>query len=252
MIKRLSVLIAASLLSTSAMAAEGDWTGWYVGGDIGKTDGNSDVNVALSGAWTSESQALRDHVTNQMSNDLDPDGTAFDVHFGYDHQFDGGFVLGGEFEYSKLNLDASEVVGPLPTVPFPSLSYTTRNAVEANHSLSLRAKFGFASGRHLFYGTAGFTRVDVDATAGITSNGNYLKLGQNSDNLSGTQYGVGYEFDFGNQWSGRFEYLRTNVDEMDYNTNYLPGSAFVTPAYNERISQDLDFDTFRLGVNYRF
>ncbi|MFZ5638294.1 MAG: outer membrane protein [Pseudomonadota bacterium] len=252
MMKRLSALVAISLLSTSAFAADGDWSGWYVGGGFGKTDGNSDTNVALGGAWSTETQALRDHVVAQMSNDIDPDGYAYDLHFGYDHQFDGGFVLGGEFDYSKLNLDASEQIGPVPTVPFPSLSYTTRNDIEADHSLSLRAKAGFATGRHLFYATAGLARVDVNASASITSNGNYRKLGQRSETLDGTQYGLGYEFSLNDNWSARFEYLRTNLDEMNYDTVYLPGSAFVTPAYTERVNQDLDYDTIRLGVNYRF
>lgn len=252
MMKRLSALIVASLLSTSAMAADGDWTGWYIGGGFGKADGSSDSNVTLGGAWSTESQPLRDHVVSQMSNDIDPDGSAYDLHFGYDHQFDGGFVLGGEFDYSKLNLDDAELIGPVPTVPFPSLSYTTVNGIEVDNSLSLRAKAGFGSGRHLFYATAGYTRVDVEAEAGIVSNGNYLKYGQKSDTLDGTQIGLGYEFSFGNQWSARIEYLRTNLDDMDYDTAYLPGSSFVTPAYSESIDQDLDYDTFRVGVNYRF
>jgi outer membrane immunogenic protein len=252
MLKRLSILIAASLLSTSALAADGDWTGWYVGAGFGQTEGDSDPRIALGGAWSSESQALRDHVSAQWTEGLGPDGYAYNLQFGYNHQFEGGFVLGGEFDYSKLNLDDSRQTGPVPTVPFPTLSYDTRNDVEADHSFSLRAKAGFASGRHLFYATAGFVRADVQATAGIVSNGNYRKFGQRSDTLDGAQYGLGYEFDFGNQWSARIEYLRTDLDDIKFDTVYQAGSAFVTPAYTERFTQDLEYDTVRLGLNYRF
>jgi outer membrane immunogenic protein len=252
MLKRLSILIAASLLSTSALAADGDWTGWYVGGSVGHANGESDSRVGLGGAWTSESAALRDEVVNQMSQDLDASGTSYGLQFGYNHQFEGGFVLGAELDYSGLNLEDSRTVGPRPTTTFPSLSYTTVSAVEANNMLSLRAKLGYAADRHFFYVTGGWAQADVDMAAGIVSNGNYLKFGSESDRLDGTQIGLGYEFDFGNQWSIRGEYLRTNLDEARYDTAYLPGSAFLTPPYSETVRQDLDFDTFRVGVNYRF
>jgi outer membrane immunogenic protein len=250
MIKRLSILIAASLLSTSAFAADG-WTGWYVGANAGHGSAESDTRVTLGGQWSGESAALRDEVVAQMSDDLDASGGAYGLQFGYNHDF-GGFVLGGELDYSQLNIDDSSVTGPLATTVFPSLSYTTVNAVELNDQISLRVKLGYAADRHFFYATAGATRVDVDAASGIASNGGYAKAGGASDRLDGTQYGVGYEFDFGNQWSIRGEYLRTNLDDIRYDTVYLPGSSFVDPAYTESVRQDVDFDTIRIGVNYRF
>ncbi len=36
--KRLALLIAASVLSPAAFAA--DWTGWYVGADVGHANGD--------------------------------------------------------------------------------------------------------------------------------------------------------------------------------------------------------------------
>jgi outer membrane immunogenic protein len=252
MLKRLPLLIAASLLSTTAMAADGDWTGWYVGGSVGHGNGESDTRTVLGGQWSTESQALRDEVVTRISKNLDPSGGSYGLQFGYDHAFEGGFVLGGEFDYSQLNIDESFRSGLTPTTPFPSLSYDTLNSIEANDMLSLRAKLGYAADRHFFYLTGGWAQVDVDMSAGITSNGGYAKLGTASDRLSGAQYGVGYEFGFGNQWSARLEYLSTNLDDLRYDTAYLQGSTFVTPAYTETLTQDFDFDTVRVGVNYRF
>lgn len=252
MFKRLSILIAASLLSTTAMAAEGGWTGWYVGANAGRGNGESEARVALGGQWSIESQALRDHVVSFWSTDLDPGGSAYGLQFGYNHAFDGGFVLGAELDYSQLNIDDSRSTAQVPTPPFPTLSYAVDNDVEANNMATLRGKIGYAADRHLFYLTGGFAQVDVDASAQILSNGGYSKLGTHSERLDGSQWGAGYEFDFGNQWSARIEYLRTNLDDLRYDTVYLPGSTFVTPAYTETFTQDLDFDTVRVGVNYRF
>lgn len=252
MFKRLSLLIAASLFSTAAFAADGDWSGWHIGVNAGHASGDSQTDVALGGAWTSESQALRDHVVDNWSDEASPSGSAYGIQFGYDHQFESNLILGAEVEYSKLNADDSRSTGPVPTVPFPSLSYNFGNSVEVNDQTTVRAKLGYAIDRHQIYATAGWTQVDAEFTAEVLSNGNYSKIGSKNDTQDGIQWGVGYAFDFGNQWSLRAEYLRTDVGDVDYASVYRPGSAFVTPAYTETFNQDLEFDTFRIGVDYRF
>jgi outer membrane immunogenic protein len=250
MFKRLSVFIAMSLLSANAMA--GDWTGWHVGGNAGYGDGSSDAKVSLGGQWSIESQALRDHVTGNWSHDLDASGSAYGLQFGYDHQFESGLVLGAELDYSMLDIEESRSTGSNPVPGIPSLSYNFANSIEAENMASLRAKLGYGWDRHLIYATAGWAQVEVEATAQVLSNGNYSKLGRESDRLDGVQYGIGYEFDFGNQWSLRAEYLRTETDDVKFQTAYRPGSAFLTPAYTENFKQEFDLDIFRLGVNYRF
>ncbi len=250
--KRLYVLIATCLLSANAVAAEGDWTGWHVGAHAGHGSGDSQADVALSGNWNVENQTLRDHVVSNWSTDLDPSGGAYGVQFGYDHQFANGLVLGAELDYSQLRMDDARATGSTPVPAFPGLSYDFSNSIELDNMASLRARLGYAFGRHLVYATGGWAQVDAEATAGVVSNGGYRKLGRESERLDGTEWGVGYAFDFGNRWSLRAEYLRTDVDDLKYDTAYQPGSTFVSPAYNETVRQDLEFDVIRLGVDYRF
>ncbi|HEU0153508.1 MAG TPA: outer membrane beta-barrel protein [Arenimonas sp.] len=249
---RLLILAASCLLSTSALAATGDWSGWYVGIHAGHASGDADTRPTLGGAWSSESQALRDEVVDGWSASFDPSDSTYGVQIGMLHQFANGFVLGGELDHSQLHFEESRATGPVPTTTFPSLSYDFGNTLDADSKLSLRGRFGYASGRHLFYLTGGWARVDVDAVATVASNGNYLKRGAASESLDGTEFGAGYEFDFGNQWSLRAEYLRTNVDDLRFDTAYVAGSAFVDPPYTESFRQDLDFDAFRIGLSYRF
>lgn len=248
--KRLCVLIAAALLSPAAFAADG--TGWYAGIDLGRTDGDSAAKVALGDAWTTEAPTLVTHVTDQWSNDLSPSGAAYGLHVGYDHVFDGGFLLGGELDYSQHNADDRKFIDGASNPYNASLDYDTTNQAEINHQYSLRAKFGYANGPHMAYVTAGPTRVSADFAAEITSTGGYHKRGTASETLSGLQWGAGYEYGFNEHWSGRIEYLRTNLGKVHYDTAYVAGSTFTSPVYSERFSQDLDFDTLRIGVNYRF
>lgn len=248
--KRLTLLAAACLLSGNALA--GDFTGFYVGAHFGQGSGDSDNTVTLGGQWTTESQALRDEFAGKFSRNLEPDGNVLGMQFGYDHQFEGGFVLGGEFDFSKLDVNDRHITGPQPTVAFPSLTYDFTNRIETDQSASLRLKLGYAHGAHLFYATGGVGQVEVDATAGVVSNGNYRKRGQFHDRLDTTVWGVGYEYMFAETWSVRVDYLSTDADDFTYNTVYQAGSAFVTPAYTETVRQDLDYDAFRVGVNYRF
>ncbi|KIC37490.1 outer membrane protein [Leisingera sp. ANG-M7] len=57
----------------------GDWTGFYLGGQVGQLDADT-------------------------SNGASGDDTAYGVHGGYNHDF-GRFVLGGELDYDATDLD---------------------------------------------------------------------------------------------------------------------------------------------------
>jgi outer membrane immunogenic protein len=255
MFKRMPLFLALCVGSAAAFAANAasaDWTGWHVGVHAGHASGDSDADVTLGGQWAIEPQSLRDHVTNTWSDDMEPSGAAYGLQFGYDHQFPSGFVLGAEIDYSHLGLDDSRSTGLQPVPTSPGLSYNFSNAVELDSQISARLRLGFASGRHLFYLTGGWTEVDVEAAAAVASNGGYLKAGGASESLDGAIWGAGYEFDFGNQWSLRAEYLMTDVDDLEFDTGYLPGSTFVSPAYTEHFRQDADFDVIRIGITYRF
>lgn len=251
--KKISLLAAALLLgATTTASASSDWTGWYLGGHVGHVSGSSDFDLALAGQWSSESQALRDEVVANGSGDLDVSGADYGMQFGYDHQFGNGMVLGAELDYSALDVGDTRRTGPLATVPFPTLTYDFLNRLELQSQASLRGRFGYASGAHLFYATAGWTRVDAEAKASITSNGGYRKLGTTSEMLDGFVWGVGYEYDLGNQWTVRGEYTATELDDFSFDTAYVAGSTFVTPAYLETVTQDVDFNTLRIAFNYRF
>lgn len=133
-VKRTAAIIAASLMSSTAMAgnlvgvdpepapaptyavvpAGADWTGFYGGLNLGYGD------VDGSGA-------------------ADGDDTTYGVHLGYDYDF-GDFVLGGEIEFDDADIDLN-------------------GAAETQSVARLKLRAGYDLGRTMVYATAGAAQL---------------------------------------------------------------------------------------------
>ncbi len=100
------------------VAVDGNWTGFYTGLQVGQTDIDSD------------------------SGTLDGDDTSYGFHAGYDYDF-GKFVLGGELDYDKTDIDLG-----------------TAGAI-ADSVARAKVKAGYDFGNTLVYATAGAARADT-------------------------------------------------------------------------------------------
>lgn len=248
--KTLSV-VASVLLSSAAVAQ--DWTGFYVGGQTGYSFGDGGSNVSLGGAWGTESAALQSGATDLYSTNLEPEGWGVGVHAGYNHQLPSGLVLGGEVSYNFNDIDASRSTPQtVATSTFPSLTYAVGNSVEVEESVTARANIGWSFSHMLGYVALGYTWADTTAGAEVLSNGGYSKQGSGSDWVSGFTYGIGGAVPVADRWTLRLEYLRTNFDDLQFNTAYRAGSTFTSPVYTETYTQDLELDTVQIGLSYRF
>lgn len=251
MLKHGLLALVATVASTAAASAD-DWSGPYAGADLGYSTGESSSQVTLGGAWASESQALRNDVNRLYSADLEPDGATFGVHGGYNHQFANKIVLGGELSYDYADISASRVLGQTPTTSFPSLSYAPSNTVDVQGLFNARVRLGYAFEKLLGYVSVGYAMADAEVGAAVLSNGGYSKAGSESDWVGGVSYGIGAEIAVSGPWSLRGEYQRLDLDDITFQTAYRPGSTFVTPAYTETYKQDLELDSFKVGVSYNF
>lgn len=99
------------------IAQSGDWTGFYTGLQLGYAD------VDGPGA-------------------LDGDDTTYGFHAGYDYDF-GSFVLGGELDYDKTDIDLGGGMGAVDSVA------------------RLKVKGGYDLGQTMIYATAGMARADT-------------------------------------------------------------------------------------------
>ena len=79
---------------------------------------------------------------------------------------------------------------------------------EVNWFATLAARAGFAVNNMLFYGKAGGAWMDVDYTASRTNAAGAVIAGPVTfgNTRSGWMAGVGAEFGFWNNWSGKLEY----------------------------------------------
>lgn len=250
-ILKLSACALALAASPALAQDEGDWSGAYVGVQGGYTAAKSETAIALTGAWSSESQALRDFVTSNMGTKQSDGDVNFGAVLGYNIQTS-GVVLGLEGEFSVLSGGETVSRGPLPTTPFPALSYTFTNTIDPKHMYALKAKIGAGSGRTLFYVDGGWAWTKATIGTGITSNGNYLKSGSVDRTFDGFIVGGGVEHKFSDNVSLRLSYHYSDQGDKSYSTSYLPGSAFVSPAYGETATQDLRLHLVRVGLNYHF
>lgn len=239
---------AAALFSTAAAA---QWSGFYIGANFGYEWGESDADVALGGAWSTESAGLRTGVTDLWSTRLEPNGIAYGAQVGYNLDF-GGIVVGAEVDYSKLGADDARL-DPLTATSFgPTPTYGPGNSIDVNHLLALKAKLGVSAGSWLFYATGGWGMVNSEGTAEITSSGGYSKFGSDKGWRSGLVYGGGVEVMLGSTWSVRAEYLRGDFADFEFATDYRTGSTFLSPRYEEAITQDLDLNIVRAAINFHF
>ena len=107
----------------------GDWTGFYAGGQLGYAD------IDGTGA-------------------ADGSGGTYGVHGGYNYDF-GQFVLGGEVDYDKLDIDLG-------------------GAATADSVARLKLKAGYDLGKTMIYATAGAARADTSLGS---ENGDFYGLG---------------------------------------------------------------------------
>jgi outer membrane immunogenic protein len=236
------LLLSASVVSGLAIAATGvsaggyvaaesaapvvqaaptyDWTGGYVGLQLGYLDGDMDIQFQPpAGPWRGEPQ---------------PSGMTGGIYGGYNWQGSTPWVYGleGEVNWSNADGSAGETINGVPS----NYSY----AAEINSTAALRLRAGYASGRTLVYAAGGLAYADFDLDY---SNGAVL-VDSLSDSRTGWTLGVGVEHAFGNGWVGRIDYRYSDFGDETYNIDDGNGPF---PA-------DIDLTTgeFRVGVAMRF
>ena len=243
--------------ATPVVAAVYDWTGFYVGGNVGygwgeNTDpGLSLVNPGNVGAITTYLTTGFPGVSsgNQFPN-LRPDGVLGGLQIGYDRQF-GTWVLGAVADIQAADFEDSRTV-------FTSFAATQADATERLSAKitwfgTVRAKAGVAMGDWLAYGTGGLAYGNADSSIGLacTPGGagctNVAFAGNRSEVRVGWSAGAGISKMFAGNWNVGVEYLHIDLGRSSV-TGIDGGFPTTTITQSQRFVEDM----VRLTVNYKF
>jgi outer membrane immunogenic protein len=257
MLFRVASLLAALLClgaSTDVFAAgrAANWTGWYVGGNLGYGWGHSDVstNPQCGGPGVYFNCINKGVVAASGTGSLAPKGFTGGVQAGYNFQ-NGSFVLGGEVDFGAFNLkDSRTGSGFYLNVGPPPLQFFTSTTISTDWLFTARGRLGWAaSPGWLFYATGGSALANVKsdhsfrdrfATGAISS----------TSIKAGWTVGAGAELMVSRDWTVKAEYL--HVDFGDVSTDWNVKFPAAPSVSGMTTSGNLTANIARVGASYKF
>jgi len=202
-----------------------DWTGIYIGGNVG-------VGL-LSDRFTPIGVGTQTPGVPLDSTKVGPVGVIGGAQAGVNFEW-APWVIGAEVSWDSSAITGS---GTVPDADFTSESSTSNPQWFATAT----GRFGWASNDLLFYAKGGVARMHVSYTQVLVTGGFAGPSQSIVDNRTGFTAGGGIEYAFTENFSGRLEY-----DFMDFGTKDYPGFV-LTP-----VSVRSNLSTLTAGINYRF
>lgn len=250
MMKRVLLAGAAALLGISAANAADmtepaafDWTGPYVGLQVGYGWGKNDVDFDQ----VEEQEAL---AIASSPPSIDPfengsigmDGVVGGLHAGYNWQMN-SLVLGveGDGELSGMTGDVDIEHDNDPT----DVHGVARQDIDWLGSLRLRA--GFAMDRALFYATGGLAVGGVEVK--VTTDPSVES--KDSETLWGWTVGGGVEYALTDSLTARVEYRYTDLGDTNLKLNDETADDLIMGP-GSKMKFDNTFHAIRVGMSWRF
>jgi outer membrane immunogenic protein len=229
----------------SAPPGDYDWTGFYIGGQVGYGWGNGDTRF----------DPLPDPATfiNMQPTTLSPDPRGWLGGFqgGYNYQFD-HIVIGGESSFSWTGIKGTVTQTPIiqnngTPLPGGGLQTTTQ---DTDWFGTLRFRAGGAWDRVFIYGTVGlaYGKVNYSANTDFRPTGTTQYPAAFSDTKTGWTGGFGGEFAINRHWTVRTEYLFYDLGDATFIANPTPA----LPPFQVQYTWKTQAHTFNSGFNYRF
>ena len=210
-----------------ALAAPYNWTGLYVGGQVGYQWSAEDHTISSSGTTTVGPFPFASK------------GAVYGGHAGFNWQF-GQWVAGIEGDYEGSSVDGFTAVAPL--------GLASTFAFDQKWQASLRGRLGWAWwDGGMVYATGGIAWSKFDNVGIFDVTGARTTDIWSSGTLTGWTIGAGVEWAFSPSWpnlTGRVEYRYTDFGDFTFASVAVPGATVLT--------DKLTFHTVRIGLSYRF
>ena len=281
--KKLATAIAViALIGTPAFAADMavkapppapapvpvyNWTGWYIGGNVGV--GWADRDVTFAPNDPAASSFLTRTLPPPMS--FNTEGAVGGAQFGYNWQFQPNWLVGFETDFDWSGMKGSSTVFITAIPPIAGL-WTTDEHIKWFGTV--RGRLGWLPLPNLLvYGTGGFAYANVERSANYTFTApnfgigfvgpfgfqcglgavNPCFAGSSHQTLTGWTAGGGLEYALTQQWSVRGEYLYVSLDNKPLTetaSSFANGST--APASFNAVFNHTNFNLVRFGLNYQF
>jgi len=248
--------LAAHYTKAPMMAPAYNWTGFYVGGNVGGQWGSSDPSTSTvfspTGYFAASSVPAVNTVGAQGINSSSVTGG---LTAGYNWQVNNAvFGIEGDINYFGFKGRASG------TAVYPCCApdtFTVNSSVSADWLATIRGRIGFlAAPTWLLYATGGAAISEVKANFNFTDTfaGGAAESGTIRDTRVGWTAGVGTEYAFGGGWSLKAEYLYVDLGRATATSTNLVGFAGTLPFPSSVFTHSVDIKSniVRVGVNYKF
>ena len=235
-------------------AAAYNWTGWYVGGNVGYGWGiNSGPGVSVVDPAGPGFVGFSSYFAaggNRIQN-LNPRGIIGGGEIGYNWSWSPSWVVGlvADFQGSGITAAATN----MPTAPSFGVAATTAqsNADQIDWFGTVRAKFGFAENNWLLYATSGL------AYGRVATSGSFICVsaacaglnfaGANSATNVGGAVGAGLDYGLTSNWIVGVEYLYIDLGKQSY-TETQPALTPSTLTISNRAAANI----VRASLDYKF
>jgi len=232
------------------MAPTFNWTGFYVGANVG-------------GGWANTSatgSTVVGATTSTFSGSGNGSGVIGGGQIGANYQFSNNWVIGFE-----ADVDGSSLSGSSSSCATTAAGVTTGCAT-VNTKLddfgTVRGRLGYAANNVLFYGTGGWAWSQSSVTSNLTCAGTgcpgtslAFTGGSASASVTATNgwaAGAGIEWAFNRNWALRVEYLHLQFNGVSETFSSAGTIGAVAGTSTTSSSSNSGIDIARVGVNYIF
>jgi outer membrane immunogenic protein len=243
--------LAAQYTKAPMMAPAYNWTGFYVGGNVGEQWGSADPTTSTvfdpPGYFAASSVPAINAVGAQGVNSSSVTGG---LTAGYNWQVNHAVLgLEGDINYFGVKGSATGSAGYPCCAP---TGFTVSSQVSADWLATIRGRIGFlAAPTWLLYATGGAAIAEVKGNFNFTDT--FAAATESAafrDTRLGWTAGVGTEYAVGGGWSLKAEYLYVDLGRSTVTSTNLLGGAFPTNVFTHSV--DLKSNIARVGVNYKF
>lgn len=254
MTKSIYVAAVAALVTATAADAKTNFSGGYVGGNIGYAFGKTKVDSKGAADWA----AIPGDSKATFNSSHSSKGVTGGLHLGYGAFVSKDIYMGLEGFGSFDSVDMGTKVQAVVTAGNPNDAISTSS--KKKNSLGIAARMGTQVGQGLLYGTVGYvsSKFDNAAVASTDDNKNpevdNLGLGSvsQSKRLNGLMLGAGYEMDIAKNVRAGIQYKYTTYSRHNMVLNSTPVVDKPEIKGNSTISVKPSDHTVALRVSYAF